>query len=252
MRLWRLMRNNPSAVLMITQLLGIVVYPFLETSSHRELGNTVLSLFGLLVLGLAVLAVRPTPSLTWVSLLLGLPIVVLTIVDAVTGFAQPWHFVNDFFHAAFYAYTGLALIRYMFADHEVGSDEMWSTGATFTVWVWAFAYVYSMMQTLVPGSFTLPADNTSGMMSWTELLFLSGTTMTNTGLSDIVPLKPNARSVVMLEQLAGIMYLALVVSRLMNMVVSKKPAEFMEQRKHQRDGSHRHEREDLVDVGTDR
>lgn len=230
MRLWRLLRNNPSAVLMMVQLLGITLYPFLETSNHRSVGNAVLSLFGLVVLALAILAVRPTPSLTWVSILLGVPIVVLTIVDAATAFAQPWHLINDGFHAAFYAWTGLSLIRYMFADHEVGTDEMWATGATFTVWVWAFAYVYSMMQTLIPGSFTLPADS-PGHLSWTELLFLSGTTMTNTGLSDIVPLKPNARSVVMLEQLSGIMYLALVVSRLMNMAVAKKPARYLAERK---------------------
>jgi hypothetical protein len=52
-----------------------------------------------------------------------------------------------------------------------------------------------------------------------ELLFLSFTTLTSTGLSDVVPIEPNARSIVMLEQLAGVAYVALVVSRLVGLLV---------------------------------
>ena len=50
--------------------------------------------------------------------------------------------------------------------------------------------------------------------TWVELLFLSVTTLSSTGLSDIVPITPHARSAVMLEQIAGMLYLALVVSRM--------------------------------------
>jgi hypothetical protein len=50
--------------------------------------------------------------------------------------------------------------------------------------------------------------------TWVELLFLSVTTLSSTGLSDIVPITPHARSFVMLEQIAGMLYLALVVSRM--------------------------------------
>ena len=47
-----------------------------------------------------------------------------------------------------------------------------------------------------------------------ELLFLSFTTLSSTGLSDIVPVSGHARSVVMLEQVAGVFYIAMVVTRL--------------------------------------
>ena len=36
-----------------------------------------------------------------------------------------------------------------------------------------------------------------------ELLFLSFTTLSSTGLGDVVPIKPFARSLVMIEQVAG-------------------------------------------------
>ena len=56
-----------------------------------------------------------------------------------------------------------------------------------------------------------------------ELLFLSFTTLSSTGLSDVVPIRPFARSLVMLEQLAGVAYIAMVVSRLVGLTVARRP-----------------------------
>ena len=52
-----------------------------------------------------------------------------------------------------------------------------------------------------------------------ELLFLSFTTLSSTGLGDVVPVRPFARGMVMIEQLAGIAYVAMVVSRLVGLLV---------------------------------
>ena len=42
------------------------------------------------------------------------------------------------------------------------------------------------------------------------------------GLGDTVPLAPMAKSLVMLAEFAGVMYVALVVSRLVGMAVSRR------------------------------
>ncbi len=59
----------------------------------------------------------------------------------------------------------------------------------------------------------------TGERTWMELLFLSFTTLTSTGLSDVVPVKAFARGVLMIEQLAGLAYVAMVVSRLVALTV---------------------------------
>jgi hypothetical protein len=51
----------------------------------------------------------------------------------------------------------------------------------------------------------------------TELLSLSVAVLSSVGLSDIIPTAPMARALVMLESVAGIMYITLVVSRLINL-----------------------------------
>ncbi len=212
---------HPSAVLLVAQLLGVLLYPFMA-ESPMALG--LLSLFSLFVLVLAVRAVRATPAWTWVVLLLGVPVVVLTLLEvALPGNSQIalW---SALFHAAFYFYAGYGLIRYMFKDRLVTPDELFATGATFTVVAWAFAYVFVAVQIVWPGSFTA-AVAPDEPRTWLELLFLSFTTLTSTGLSDVIPVTPQARAVVMIEQVAGLMYVALVISRIVGLTLYRERAE---------------------------
>jgi hypothetical protein len=215
-RLWQ----QPSAVLLAVQLIGVLVYPFMDES---PIGRAALSLFALIVLFLAVRAVRTTPALTWISVLLGVPIVALTILEVVDPLNAQVILWSSVLHAAFYFYTTFALLRYMFRDRFVTSDELWATGATFTVVAWAFAYTFMAVQVIWPGSFTA-AINPDGPRTWFQMLFLSFTNLTSVGLSDIVPILPHARSWVMIEQVAGLMYVALVVSRIVGLTIARQRA----------------------------
>src|SRR6187551_3331348 len=186
----------------------------METS---DAGRALFSVFGILILGLVLLAVRGSPAHTWVAVLLGVPATCLLLVQAVTGDDDLLPY-SSAFEAVLYFYAAGALIAYMLADHEITRDELFAVGATFTLVAWAFAYTYTVCQAIEPGSFTAAVDPTSDR-SWVELLFLSFTTLTSTGLSDVIPVKPFARSLVMIEQLAGLAYVALVVSRLVALTV---------------------------------
>ncbi len=214
---------QPSAVLLAVQLIGVLLYPFLE----GPLGRAVLSLFGLVVLFIAVRTVQSTPALTWVAIVLGLPIVVFTILEVLAPLDQTVVLWSSVLHAAFYFYTTYALIRYMFRDHIVTPDELYATGATFTVLAWGFAYTFMAVQVIWPGSFSA-ASTPLLPRSWFELLFLSFTNLTSVGLSDIVPVLPNARSVVMIEQVVGLMYVAIVISRVVGLTVARQRLTFQD------------------------
>jgi hypothetical protein len=106
----------------------------------------------------------------------------------------------------------------MLGDHEVTADELVAAGATFTLLAWAFAFAYSVCQALSPGSFIAAVDP-AAPRSWMELLFLSFTILSGVGLGDVMPVRPLARALVMLEEFAGVMYIALVVSRLIGLTI---------------------------------
>ena len=217
-RRFRTIWAHPSAVLLAAQLSGVVLYPFMA-ESPMALG--LFSLFSLVVLVLAVRAVRATPAWTWGVLLLGLPVVVLTILEVLQPQNATIVLWSALFHAAFYFYTSYGLIRYMFKDRLVTPDELFATGATFTVVAWAFAYVFVAVQIVWPGSF-IAAIDPNEPRTWIELLFLSFTTLTSTGLSDVVPVTPQARAVVMIELVAGLMYVALVISRIVGLTLYRE------------------------------
>jgi len=202
---------------MAAQVAGVLLYPFME---GRQVGRALFSVFGILILGLVLLAVRRTSALTWVGVLLGVPATVLLLIQAVTGSATLLPY-SSALEAVLYFYAAGALIVYMLADHEITRDELYAVGATFTLVAWAFAYTYTVCQAIEPGSFAAATDP-GGQRTWMELLFLSFTNLTSTGLSDITPVKPFARGLVMLEQLGGLAYVAMLVSRLVGMTVMRQ------------------------------
>jgi hypothetical protein len=213
----RLARKEPSAILLAAQLASLLLYPFMEDSGA---GRALFSLLGIAILGLVLLAVRSSPAWTWFGVLLAIPAAVLLVIQAVTGSDDLLPY-SSAFEAVLYFYAAYALIAYMLADHEVTRDELFAVGATFTLVAWAFAYSFTVLRAIEPGSFTA-AIHPTGERTWTELLFLSFTTLSSTGLGDVIPVKAFARSVVMLEQLAGVAYIAIVVSRLVGLTVIRR------------------------------
>ena len=211
--------KRPSAVLLSIQVLSLLLYPLLrDTPVQRGTFRVV----GLLVLAAALYVVKRGPWLTWFALVLALPVVGLSIWLAF-DFDLRRQAITAALSAVFYFYAAGSLIAYMLEDEFATADELFAAGATFTLLAWAFAYVYLVCQFLLPGSFGVVAGS-SDPRTWLELLFLSFTTLSGVGLSDIVPVLPMARSLVMIEEVSGVMYLALVVSRLIALSVTTRGA----------------------------
>ena len=87
--------------------------------------------------------------------------------------------------------------------------------------MWGFAFLYSACQLVYPNSFTA-AVNSEQPRTWLELLFLSFTSMSSTGLGDVIPISPPARVIASIQMFSGVMYVALIVSRLVGLVGMKR------------------------------
>lgn len=208
------MPRHPSGVLLAVQLLGLLLYPLMEDAGA---GRALFGTFGVLVLALALWVVNRSPAVNWIAWLLAAPAVLLSLVGGWGGQPQ-WLVWAHLLESALYFYVAGGLIAYMLGDVRVTADELFAAGATFTLLAWGFAFAYSACQALSPGSF-IAAVNPGAARTWMELLFLSFTTLSGVGLGDIQPISPWARALVMLEQFAGVMYIALVVSRLIGLTI---------------------------------
>jgi Ion channel len=213
--MWGTVLAHPSAILLVVQLIGVLVYPFMEETGP---GAVLFEIFGAVVLALAIWSVRASAGPTWIAVSLAVVASGLSIVDAINP-TPTLDVASAVCHALFYFWAAGSLMVYMLSDRRVTTDELFAVGATFTLVAWGFAYVFETVQIIQPGCFTA-AINPAGQRTWMELLFLSFTNLSSTGLSDVVPITGQARSVVMFEQLSGLGYVALFVSRLVGLTVA--------------------------------
>jgi len=210
--------RHPSALLLIVQLAGLLLYPFIESTTA---GNLVYGVVGIVVLVVTMSLVHRTSGHARIALALAAAVVVLNVAAMRSPDLLAWAAAIE---ATFYFYAAASLIRYMLADTRATTDEIFCAGATFTLLAWAFTYVFVACQALQPGCFA-SAVNSDAPRTWTELAYLSFALLSSTGIGDVIPLTRQARSLAALEMFVGVMYLALVVSRLVGLALVRKAQE---------------------------
>lgn len=213
----RLLRLNPSAFLLVAQLIVLILHAlFDDLKSQRGL----ISAFSVLVLVLVVWVVSRNAKVSWFAWILAGGSFVLSLLSA---FSENENMLawSSLVEALLYYYAAGGLIAYMMRDDKVTTDELFGLGATFTLLAWGFAYLYLVCQTWLPGSF-FSSIVTDRPLTFLELLSLSFTNLTATGLGDIMPVGATARILVMLEQFVGIGYVAMVVSRLISLTTQRR------------------------------
>jgi hypothetical protein len=210
-------RRHPSAILLMVQLLGMLLYPFIENTAA---GLVAFNAFGIIVLGITTNMVRRTPGQAWISGCIALLAILLLVLQRMFHLPQllPW---SSALEAVFYFYAAGSLIAYMMEDRRATRDELFAAGATFTLLAWGFTHLFILIQALHPGSFAA-AFNADAPRNWTELNYLSFALLSSTGIGDIIPLTVHARALASVEMFVGLMYLAAVVARLIGFTVQSQ------------------------------
>jgi len=207
----------PYACLLAVQLLSVIFYGFMSDSA---LSRLIFSCFGLTVPLLALLVVVRSPAATWFATMLVVPSILLTLIAGFAGYTNLLLWAHAL-ESIMYFYAAIALIMYMYSDDVVTLDEIFAAGATFTLFVWGFALAYSVCQQIYPQSLTgliNPDDN----RRWMELLFMSFSIQSGTGMGDVMPISREARVIGIFQMFSAVMFLAIVVSRLAALAVKPK------------------------------
>ena len=211
------LKREPSRSLLMAQALALLLYPFIGESRAGHLFATLLSVG---VLAMAIRMVDRSPREAWLAGVFAVLGVVLWQLHLSSG-AVGLGIAGALFYAAAYLYSAWALIAYMMQDDQTTIDEMWAAAATLMLFVEAYAWLFMALQAAQPGAFSLPGAGPGSRRTWVELVFLSGTNFSATGIGDILPSTPAARILLIFEQWNGVMFLAIVVARLAGMLKPK-------------------------------
>ena len=82
----------------------------------------------------------------------------------------------------------------------------------------AWGFLHTLVELLQPGAYLVPRElNPDGILNNADFLYFSFTTLTTLGYGDITPVTSQARSMVILEAVTGVFYLAVLISRLIGL-----------------------------------
>lgn len=205
----------PSAWLLLVQLLMLLAVPF---SSQTLTTNALLWMLGALALLIVARIIHLTPVYNAVGLIFVVPALLLSGWILLGHHSVYLVIFANLLESAAYITAAYGLTRYMFADGYLTRDELFAAASVFTLMVWAFAFLYSACLAWQPDSFSLVQGRTS---TWLQLIFLSFSVQSATGLSDLYPQTDMARVLVSLQMFVGVMYLALIVSRVIALQSSR-------------------------------
>ena len=209
------MRRNRCSVLLAGLLLFILSNPLLASS---RIGATALNVGLLGVLTIAVWALK----VRWVSVLglgaLGIATLV-AIMNHRFGGESAWLRPAALVLAAlFVGAVTVALLRYVLDRRVISTDKVFGAVSAYVLIAFTFTLFFGLLQIVQPHAFHVSIEHDDGgVFGWMTMMYFAFTVLTSTGFGEITPVTDMARSLIVIEQVLGVMYVAFLVARLANL-----------------------------------
>jgi hypothetical protein len=203
---------GPCTYLLLALLGLIIIYPYCKNAGLP--GRIILAiLYSLVLIGGTYATSRSRDSL------------IIGIILALLGITLQWTALFTG-HAIFLRLTGVVflifltfqiglVLRYLLMKGPITADKLHGALAGYIMIALFWAFIYTLIESFIPGSFNIPQENTQFPQNmFYHLLYFSFTTLTTVGYGDITPVTDQARSLVMIEQLGGVFFVAVLIARL--------------------------------------
>ncbi|HUO09405.1 MAG TPA: potassium channel family protein [Phycisphaerae bacterium] len=106
----------------------------------------------------------------------------------------------------------LSTLRFVLSAGQVTADHIMGAICSYSLIAMLFGTIYCMQWLASPATFKGLDEHPS--RPWADLLYFSFTTLSTVGYGDIIPATSRSRSVVIVEQMTGTFYVAVLIARL--------------------------------------
>jgi hypothetical protein len=182
-------------------------------------GQTLLNVLDALILLAAAAAVGRTTLSFGIAVSLAIATMLLQLFAARTGDDALWTLYMACLVGYYVAVLAL-LLAYVFRRDVMTMDKLWGAAAAYMLLGFTWAIAYALVQHHFPASFAV--GGTARDLDGADLAYFSFTVLTSTGFGDIVPVRQPAKTVVVLQQIVGTLYVAILIARLIDAYPSKR------------------------------
>lgn len=207
-------RANRFCFLLISIVLFMILRPFVEglvrLSFLMEIFVSAILLSGIyavsedrLSLVFALLTGLPAIFTGWSFQLLKIPALFLT---------------HHICAGLFFAVSTIIILRHLINQKVVTVDLIWGAMCGYFLIGFMWGDIYSLLETIQPGSFNLGQQQVPDIDSF---IYFSFVTLATLGYGDIVPLTQQAQSLTIIETVMGQMYIAVNIAALVAIRISQ-------------------------------
>jgi hypothetical protein len=206
------MRRNRCGVLLAALCLFILVNPLVAGS----FAAVFLALGLVIILMLAMWALRARRGTLLVLGLLALFTINAVLVDRL---GEHWlRPATLLVTAIFLGGVTSGLLYYVLDWRPITTDKVFGAVAAYVLIAFTFASLFGWLQQLQPHAFhAAPVHAPDEHLDWPTMMYFSFTVLTSTGFGEITPVSKMARSLIIIEQVLGVMYVAFLIARLANL-----------------------------------
>ena len=212
-RFARVLREQRFTLLFFFLMLSLAVYPYAESSAFGFYAFRTLSSAIIL---LTVYAVTFRRNLILLVLCLAIPALLqrIAVSPLDTGSIV---LVNRLLSLAFDGIVLGIIYHCVYSETKPTSETIFGALSVYLLLGFTFASIYGLIVSLEPRAFYLdPLTNLHAVPDRFDFIYYSFGTMTELGTPGITAVSREVRSVSLLEAILGIMYLAVLISRLMS------------------------------------
>jgi len=213
---------------MLVFLSCLIVLLFSFPFFHQEIPNylIVLELLFTLLLIVGIVIISANERLVVISALLAILATVIIWFNYVLQDPNLLLF-GMLLEVCFFSVTTVSILKHVIEYNRVSSDKIYGAVSAYILVAIIMAMLYTMIEISEPNSFYFAQgiQHTDGAISahrlyFSEFLYFSFTTITTLGYGDIIPISKIAKSLTSIEAVAGQLYVAVLIARLVGLHIS--------------------------------
>jgi hypothetical protein len=220
------LRRHKYAILLAALLFVTLVGSFSQRLLHPLMSDLVMMAMMLLVF-LIVFEKRADRVVAFIALVTAAAAFAAHFVLSGSDPQLSFRVINHTAKLFLIGFATFVILRNIFAQRVVRADDVLGAVCGYLLAAGAFAGLYSLIESFLPGSFSVSPGFSAGLDTWdgriAVLTNVSLASLTSIGSSAAVAVQPPATILVPLEALFGQFYIAVVVAQLVGARLSQEP-----------------------------